>query len=98
MLRPQGYATILDPAHPLVEYDTVTCCHCGRIIFTKPGTVSTVYLVLDPHTRQWTEEDGAGCWHCGKPVCLPCHDLGTCVPMERQLERAEGRHHPFLVI
>ncbi len=92
MLRPQGYATILDPSRPLVEYDTVTCCHCGRIIFTKPGTVSTVYLIWDA-VSGWREEAGAGCWHCNKPVCLSCHDRGDCLPLERQLEVAEGTRY-----
>ena len=94
MLRPQGYATIVDPDALLVEYDTVTCCHCGKIVFTKPGTVSTVYLIqhLSAGVIYWTEEPGAGCFTCGgKPICLPCHDRGTCLPLERWLDQQERR-------
>lgn len=86
-----GYATIVDPDHPLVERDTVSCCHCGRVIFVKPGTASTVYLVFDPDLWQWREEAGASCWHCMQPVCLTCYMRGVCVPLERRLEILEGR-------
>lgn len=89
MRVPQGYAMIVDPDHPLAEYDTVTCCHCGRVVFTKAGTASTVYLLFDAKNWRWVEEPGAGCWHCQKPVCLPCYDLGVCLPMERRLEHWE---------
>jgi hypothetical protein len=26
-----------------------------------------------------------------RPVCLACHDLGTCTPWERQLEAMEAK-------
>lgn len=91
MLRPHGYATIVDPDAPLVERDTVTCCHCSRIVFTKPGSASTVYLIQRYRSGlwRWMEEPGAACWHCQKPVCLPCHDRGDCLPLERWLEQVE---------
>ncbi len=92
MLRPQGYATIVDPDQPLVEYDTANCCHCNRVIFTKPASVSTVYLIqhLTPEgVIFWSEEPGAACWHCQKPVCLRCHDRGECLPLERWLDQQE---------
>lgn len=95
MLRPQGYAQVVDPDRPLVEYDTTQCCHCGRVIFTKAGTVSTVYLIqrqLPSGLLVWEEEAGAGCWTCGgKPVCLPCHDRGVCLPLEKWLDYQERR-------
>lgn len=89
-MRLGGYVTITDPDRPLVEYDTVTCCHCGRLIFLKPGTAQTTYLVPD-NQGLWKEEAGAGCWSCQKPVCLACEALGTCMPLERRLEQMEGR-------
>lgn len=92
-----GYATITDPDTRIVEFDTVSCCHCSAAIRVKPNTVATVYLVVDPVTLLWREEPGASCYHCMKPVCLACHELGTCVPLERMLERAEFRtFHPLI--
>ena len=91
MRNPGGYAVIVDPTQPLVEYDTVSCCHCGKVIFVKPGTASTVFLIWNNLARLWQEEPGASCYHCMKPVCLRCHDLGTCLPLERWLEQQEGR-------
>ena len=89
MLRPQGYAQIIEPVQ-IVERDTASCGHCNRVIFVKPGTATTVYLIQhrDGH---WTEEPGAFCRVCMRPVCLRCHDIGTCVPVERLLERLEAR-------
>ena len=95
MRKPLGYATILDPDAPMQEYDTTSCAHCSAIIFTKPGTVSTVYLTpgrTPAGVIVWQETPGAGCYRCGyKPVCLACHAKGTCQPLEHQLARAE-RH------
>lgn len=95
MLRPQGYATWTDPDAPLVERDTATCGHCNCIVHVKPGTASTVYLlpppVGAPIGAPWTEAPGAGCFICGKPVCLACYADGRCRPWERQLERMEAR-------
>ncbi len=88
MRAADGYVTIFS-AGPLIEYDTVQCCHCGSVIKVKPGSASTVYLITDRQTLQTREELGAGCWHCQKPVCLPCHAKGTCLPLERQLDQWE---------
>ena len=91
MLHPGGYATISDPdrSQP-VEWDTLTCGHCCRVVFVKPGTGSTIYLIQHRDGR-WTEDAGAFCRVCMKPVCLPCHDHGACVPLERWLEQVEHR-------
>ena len=88
MLRPDGYITIVS-AGPLVEYDTIRCCHCGGVIKVKPGTASTVYLLYNAHTGRHDEALGAGCWHCQQPVCLPCHAKGVCLPLERWLTQME---------
>jgi hypothetical protein len=89
--RAAGYATIVDPDRPLVERDTAVCCHCGAVILVKPNTVATVYLIFNPTRWRWEEVPGASCWHCQKPVCLPCEAKGTCDPLERQLARLERR-------
>lgn len=89
MRKAHGFATIVDPGQPLQQYDTVSCAHCQRIIFTKPGTVSTVYLIPTPIPGHYLEEPGAGCSICREPVCLPCYDKGVCRPFEQQLDDYE---------
>lgn len=89
-MRHQGYATIVQPDAPAFERDTCNCGHCQKVIFLKPGSGVTVYLI--PHRDgRWTEESGAFCRVCMRPVCLPCHDIGRCTPFEVQLEYAEKR-------
>lgn len=91
MRNPKGYALIIDPTDTnLWERDTATCCHCNAIIFVKPGTANTVYEIQQPEGH-WTEEAGASCYRCMKPVCLRCCDKGTCTPLERMLEEWEGK-------
>lgn len=89
MLRPQGYATIATPdAH--IERDTVVCGHCNQIVFIKPGTAATTYLVPQ-RVGPPKEEPGASCRQCMRPVCLRCHALGRCTPLERRIEQMEAR-------
>jgi len=86
-----GYAQVVDPDRPLVERDTIGCGHCGRVIFVKPDTASTVYLVLNRQALRWHEEPGAFCRVCMRPVCLACDAHGRCLPWERQFEMSEAR-------
>lgn len=90
MRRPQGYATIVDPDHPVVERDAITCSHCQQIVFVKPGSATTVYQIFAPATG-WTEVPGAFCRVCMAPVCLRCDAVGRCTPWERRMERSEAR-------
>jgi hypothetical protein len=91
MLKPHGYATWTDPERPVVERDTVACCHCGAAIVVKPGTGATVYLIWSPGAQRWIEEAGAGCRLCLAAVCLRCEADGRCLPLERRLEQVERR-------
>ena len=75
MLRPQGYAIILDPCAPTQEADTFTCAHCNRITLVPPR----------PHPMP-----GGFCRMCMKPVCELCAD-GGCTPFEKQLEAMEKK-------
>lgn len=87
-----GYATIADPGRPLTEYDTASCAHCSAVIFTKPGTAATTYLI--PRTTApglYKEVPGAFCRLCMKPVCLTCDADGRCLPLEARLGLLEGR-------
>jgi hypothetical protein len=83
-----GYFQIVGPG--ACEADTITCRHCQHIVAVKPGSATTVYLI--PHRDgRWTEEPGAFCRSCMGPICLRCHDAGTCTPFERKLEAMEAR-------
>jgi len=91
--RASGYAVVLDPDAPAWEHDTVTCGHCQRVIFTVPGTWSMSYLIYDAHLRRWVVEPGAWCRTCMSPVCVACHQIGTCTPWEKQMEQLEKSAH-----
>jgi hypothetical protein len=92
MLRAHGYAQIIDPDRPLFERDTIACSHCGKTVFVKPGSATTVYLIQRPN-GSWFEEPGAFCRLCMRPVCLPCCDADHCLPLDRWLEFVEARAH-----
>jgi hypothetical protein len=100
MRRAGGYAQIIDPDRPLAEYDTISCAHCGTVVFTKPNTLSTTFLIqrfIDGLFR-WVEEPGAGCRLCMKPICLRCHDKGSCTPLEKWLETMETAGRRLLTL
>lgn len=89
MRKPQGYATVTGD-FSIKEFDTISCGHCNRVVMVKPGTGSTVYLfpqLIGP----MKEEAGASCRVCMTAVCLKCHDLGSCLPLERKIEEMEAR-------
>lgn len=88
--RHRGYVTVVDPDAPVWERDTCTCGHCQRVIFLKAGAGVTTYLIQHTDGR-WTEEAGAFCRCCMRPICLRCHDVGTCRPFEKQIEAMEAR-------
>ena len=88
----KGYATIVEPDRPILQFDTIQCGHCDTVVQLKPGSGITVYLIFagfDGSRPIWTEEMGAFCRVCMRPVCLACHDIGSCTPFEKQLERME---------
>ena len=93
MGRAGGYLIAVDPAVPLpVEFDTVTCSHCQRVVLIKPGTAATVYVVQDAAgipTRETAP--GAFCTKCMHAVCVPCydHDQGRCSVWEKRLDIIE---------
>ncbi len=91
MRNPHGYGVWVGEAGTR-EVDTITCGHCNAVVFVKPGTGSTVYLVygMDPRLPA-TEEAGAFCRVCMSAVCLQCHADGRCTPLEKRLEAMESR-------
>jgi hypothetical protein len=91
MLRPHGYGVWVGEAGT-VERDTCSCGHCTAVIFVKPGTAATTYLVYGDDPRLPPREvPGAFCRVCMRPVCLRCHAAGRCVPFERMIEQQEAR-------
>lgn len=93
MRNPTGYSIVTSPDtdHPVAEYDNTSCGHCQQVIFVKPGSACTIYLIVDPVAWQWKEEPGAFCRVCMRPICLACHATGRCRTWERLIERAEAR-------
>ena len=77
MLKPQGYATIVDPEKPIQECDTITCTHCSAIVFIKP--------------KEDASDIGGFCLRCMKHICGPCADLGRCTPFEKKIEQIEAK-------
>lgn len=75
MLRPQGYATTVEPGKATVEEDTFTCGHCNSIVFVKAGASP--------------DEMGGFCRMCYRHICSnpDCHD--GCEPFEKKLEAME---------
>jgi hypothetical protein len=104
MLRPQGYAVIIDDRP--VEADTITCGHCNIVVQVKPGTGSTVYIIprmfVDPITKQYSittkEVEGAFCRCCMHHVCPKCDNVGTCTPFLRRIEEIEARERMLKAI
>ena len=88
MLKQHGYATW--DGDTRTERDTVTCKHCGSVVFVKPGSGVTVYLVANG-LGQWREEAGAWCRFCNGPVCLRPSCLRWCLPIERRFELLERK-------
>jgi hypothetical protein len=76
MLKPGGYAQIVEPDRATRECDTFTCAHCNRVTHVGP--------------RSRPEDIGGLCKQCMGLICARC--LGqACVPFEKKLEAWEAR-------
>lgn len=80
-----------DSGQVKAEYDSITCNHCQSVVFIKPGTGLTVYMILDRMTGSWKEEMGAFCRVCMKSICIRCCERGICIPFEQKIEQSEAR-------
>lgn len=80
MLKPQGYAQLVDPDHPLQEWDSFNCAHCGGVSLV-PARCSPTEL-------------GGWCFTCGAPTCQRCAarqaQTSVCLPFEQWLDMKEG--------
>ena len=91
MRRPQGYVYVSNVDDgKVLERDSITCCHCNRVVLVKPGTGGTVYW-YPQLSGPPKEEAGARCACCDAPVCLTCHADGRCLPLMKRIEAMEGR-------
>ena len=90
VFRPKGYSVVTDPDEGITEHDTITCVHCQMIVFVKPGSGYTIYLIYQGNGK-YREEPGAFCGKCMKPICIKCHNNGHCIPWEKKLERIESK-------
>lgn len=82
MLTPKraGYATITY-SKGVKEFDTCTCCHCGRVWVTRS-------------TEKGQGDPGGWCRLCMKPVCPTCAGK-ECKPFLRKLDEYEQRQKLF---
>lgn len=79
MPQPLGKLTIIDPrlAKP-IEIDTVTCCHCNKVVKMNDASGAKVHDVT------------AWCFRCGAMICAECGGR-PCVPLEKAIEELEKR-------
>lgn len=75
--RSTGYLTIRGEHAKAAEVDTITCCHCQRIVPLNKldGTK------LPPP---------AFCLQCMAPQCSTCAEKGECSPFLRKVEAVEA--------
>jgi hypothetical protein len=80
-LRSGVLLTIPHDGGPVVQSDTVQCCHCGATWVFAPGS----------------GRRRGRCGPCGGLTCGPlCPARGSCVPMEQMLDNWEhGRPDDF---
>ena len=76
MLRPGGYARLVDPDGPMQEWDTTTCAHCNTITHIKP--------------KQRPEDIGGLCKVCMGLICPRCVG-GPCAPCLKRLDEMEAK-------
>lgn len=76
--KPGGVIVISEPGKKLVEIDTITCCHCQRVVpLNKPDGTK-----LPPPSF---------CLQCMRPTCPACGADGRCRPFEKAVQEAENR-------
>lgn len=88
MRNPGGYGVWTGPGGVERECDTITCSHCQRVIFIKPGHMPAA----DPELSAGDPAHDLGglCRVCMKHICGPCAKEGTCIPFEKKIEKQES--------
>lgn len=86
MRNPQGYAQIIDPALASpVEFDTVTCIHCGQIGMTRSPGGKLEVMVFRADGSHYMLEAGF-CRSCMQVVCPKCSGK----PCNNRFRRLDG--------
>lgn len=75
--RQYGVGIITDPDAPVVEMNTITCCHCQTVVHL--------------HGPGFKPEHVGFCTMCNKPRCGAADCAEKCTPFELKLLRAEGK-------
>lgn len=88
MLNPQGYATIIDPDRGLIEFDAVTCAHCGNVSMTRSTVNSTPQITVYKADGTNYEKDAGFCRACFHYICPIC-DGKPCSNRFKRLDEEE---------
>ena len=73
MLKPHGYAILIDQDKGVREFDCAKCAHCGKITHLKAFQRAT---------------DLGWCMNCNKAICQRCANK-PCLPEEKMIEEWE---------
>lgn len=80
MAKAGGVLLFTTPEGRTREYATVTCGHCNSV-------------VRIPHREEGIDPETvlAHCHACDQDICIDCHKLQRCIPIERWCELVEWR-------
>jgi hypothetical protein len=87
MRNPQGYATIIHPAGPLEEHDTVTCIHCGQIGMTRSSFSGIPEVLVYRADGTHYMREGGFCRNCMAHTC----GRGCCVECNNRFRRMDNQ-------
>jgi hypothetical protein len=88
--RAHGNMTVSDPLAGLTEFDTRRCPHCGGHFLVGKGKLAHAKTVLGDAAKPRIYCVKCDRLTCGRACCDP--SIVGCIPVEAQLEHAEGRH------
>lgn len=91
MLKPGGYAVWTGPGGVEKERDSITCSHCQRVVFLKPGHASVGDVEASGGDPK--HDIGGLCRGCMAHICGPCADDGRCVPFLKAIEKSEAEDY-----
>jgi hypothetical protein len=86
--KAEGVASIVGSWGDTEERKTITCAHCDKLVYVQPGTDGTSPLSPLAGVQQLPPSVCHICWAL---VCIQCHGLGVCRPLEERLRKLEAR-------
>jgi hypothetical protein len=98
--KSEGVAQLCGPFGELFDIKTITCGHCGRIVYVSPlgdGTGELSFPVGAEHVLHNTanRQPPSVCHQCWSLVCPNCHADGKCTPLLKGIEQTESRRRFF---